>query len=80
MWKVFMRDVGNFAFLHTYKKLLDELLLDIDLGFTTVSDVRSRSGSPQGLKVSLVHNLQRLRHQEPPITSGQIQNFRGCLK
>jgi hypothetical protein len=44
MWK--------FAFLHNYKKLLDDLLLDIDIGFANVSDVRSRSGSPQGLKVS----------------------------
>lgn len=52
MWKLFIHDVGNYAFLHNYKKLLDNLLLDIDIGFANVSDVRSKCGSPQGLKLS----------------------------
>jgi hypothetical protein len=52
MWKLFIKDIGNFSFLHCYKKVLDELLLDIELNFTKVTNVKSRSGSPQGLKVS----------------------------
>ena len=52
MWKLFIKEIGNFSFLHCYKKVLDDLLLDIELGFTKVEDVKSKSGSPQGLKVS----------------------------
>ena len=52
MWKLCIRDIGNYAFPHTYKKLLDNLLLDIDIGFANVTDVKSRCGSPQGLKFS----------------------------
>jgi len=52
MWKLFIKDIGNFSFLHCYKKVLDELLLDIELNFTKVTNVKSRNGSPQGLKVS----------------------------
>jgi hypothetical protein len=52
MWKVFIKDIGNYAFLHTYKRVLDELQLDIELPFTTVRNVRSKSGSPQGLRMS----------------------------
>jgi len=52
MWRLFIREIGNWSFLHCYKKVLDELLLDIELNFTKVTNVKSRSGSPQGLKVS----------------------------
>ena len=52
MWKLCIRDIGNFAFLHNQKKLLDNLLLDIDIGFANVTDVKSGCGSPQGLKFS----------------------------
>jgi len=52
MLRLFLKEVGNYAFLHNYKNVLDELLLEIDLTFTKVTDVKSRSGSPQGLKLS----------------------------
>ena len=52
MWKLFIREIGNYAFLHCFKKVMDELLLDIELQFTKIKNVKSRSGSPQGLRSS----------------------------
>ena len=52
MWKNMIKEVGNYSFFHLYKKILDNLHLDVDLGFTKVKDIRSASGSPQGLKLS----------------------------
>ena len=52
MWKLFIREIGNFAFSHCFMKVMDELLLDIELQFTKIKNVKSRSGSPQGLRSS----------------------------
>jgi len=52
MLNVFASKVGNHAFLHNYKNLLDNLLLEIALPFGMTDGIKSDSGSPQGLKLS----------------------------
>jgi len=48
MLNVFFSKVGNHAFLHNYKNLLDNLLLEIPLPFGIVEGVKSDVGSHRG--------------------------------